>query len=107
MARKGFRAFCIQNVTKDAKFEFVLPVGEYAVTSYGQDVKQTKTPLNVTADRSEYDLGKIDLKATPLAKLQGKPMPEWSIVDARGAKKDVKLTDYKGKWVYIEFWGFW
>ena len=26
---------------------------------------------------------------------------------ADGSFKDIKLADYKGKWVYIEFWGFW
>jgi hypothetical protein len=63
--------------------------------------------VTLTADRPEHDLGTADMKATPIAKLKGKPFPEWEIADARGVKADVKLSDYKGKWVYIEFWGYW
>jgi hypothetical protein len=29
------------------------------------------------------------------------------VTDARGVKRDVQLSDFKGKWVLIEFWGFW
>ena len=29
------------------------------------------------------------------------------VTDARGAKKAVRLEDYKGKWVFLEFWGYW
>jgi len=43
----------------------------------------------------------------PLAKLYGKEPPPLKITDARGVDKNVKLSDYKGKWVVLEFWGFW
>jgi hypothetical protein len=36
----------------------------------------------------------------------GKSLPDWTVTDARNAKKDVKLADFKGKWVLLEFWGF-
>lgn len=107
IARKGFRAFCIQNITKDASFEFVLPVGEYTMTSYGEDVIQVKKPIEITSERSEFDLGTVDLKASAQAKLKGKGLPEWSILNARGVKPDIKVADYKGKWLYVDFWGFW
>jgi hypothetical protein len=67
-------------------------------------MKQTMT---LAADRPEYDLGILDLKASPIAKLKGKMAPGWDITAARGVKPNVKLSDYKGKWVYLEFWGFW
>lgn len=35
----------------------------------------------------------------------GKPCPDFSAVDAEGAS--FKLSDYKGKVVLIDFWGFW
>ena len=57
--------------------------------------------------RAEFDLGTLDLKASALAKLKGKPAPDWNITAARGVKSSAKLSDYKGKWVYLEFWGFW
>lgn len=37
----------------------------------------------------------------------GKAAPAWRVTEARGAKNTIKLSDFKGKWVAIEFWGFW
>ena len=33
--------------------------------------------------------------------------PPLNITDARGVPKTMKLSDYKGKWVLLEFWGYW
>jgi hypothetical protein len=107
VAADGFRAYFAQNISKSAAFEFVLPVGKYTLESYGADIDNAKQTVTLTADRREHDLGTIDLKATRIAKLRGKPLPGWAIADARGVKADVKVSDYKGKWVYLEFWGFW
>jgi hypothetical protein len=103
----GFRAFFAQDMRTSAAFDFVLPAGKYKLVFSGNDVERAKRLIDVQVGRSEYDLGTIDLKATPMAKLRGKTPPEWVIADARGVKADVKLADQKGKWVYIEFWGFW
>ena len=103
----GFRAFFAQNTSRSAEFEFVLPAGKYALRSYGTDVEDNKQTVTLATDRSEYNLGTVDMKASPIAKLKGKTPPNWEITDARGVKADVKLSDYKGKWVYVEFWGFW
>jgi hypothetical protein len=102
---EGFRAPFAQNMSKSAAFEFVLPAGKYALRIDGADAEPTKK--TVTVDHAECDLGTVDLKASPMAKLKGKSLPQWVIADARGVKREVKLSDYKGKWVYIEFWGFW
>jgi hypothetical protein len=103
----GFRAYFAQNISESAAFAFVLPAGKYTLSSYGSDVEEAKQTVILTADRREHDLGTIDLKASPIAKLKGKSAPEWIITDARGVKADVRLADSKGKWVYLEFWGFW
>jgi len=104
---EGLRAPFAQHMGQSAEFEFVLPAGTYSLRSYGTDVQELKHTVTLKADRAEHDLGTLDLKATAVAKLKGKPMPEWEITAARGVKPNVKLSDYKGKWVYLEFWGFW
>ncbi len=104
---EGVRAPFAQNDTKDAAFAFVLPAGKYTLKTYGLDVQSIKQSVTLTADRPEHDLGTLDMKASPIAKMKGKQAADWVISDARGAKADVKLSDYKGKWVYVEFWGFW
>lgn len=107
VAVDGFRAPFTQDMGKTASFEFVLPVATYKLDIYGSDVKGAKTTVALSADKPVHDLGTIDLKASEIAKLKGKPAPEWIVSAVRGAKSGVKLADYRGKWVYIEFWGFW
>jgi thiol-disulfide isomerase/thioredoxin len=53
------------------------------------------------------DLGAIDLKLTPIARMAGKEPPAWHVTDARGVPKDVRPSDFKGKWLVLEFWGYW
>jgi hypothetical protein len=60
--------------------------------------------VSLSADKSQLDLGMVDLKASPLGKMKGKVLPAWSIADARGVNRQAKLGDYKGKWLYLEFW---
>lgn len=107
VAADGFRPPFVQHSSMSAAFAFVLPAGKYTFRSYGTDVDQVVQTVILTADRAAYDLGTFNLKATPIAKLKGQVLPGWTIAVGRGVKADVKLSDYKGKWVYIEFWGFW
>jgi hypothetical protein len=103
----GFHPYFAQYMTKSAQFDFVLPVGKYMLNSYGTDVESLKQTITLSTNRMEHDLGTLDLKASPIAKLKGKPAPLWQTTAARGVKRGAKLSDYKGKWVYLEFWGFW
>lgn len=41
------------------------------------------------------------------AQSAGKSAPAWHISEARGVEKSAKLEDYRGKWVIVDFWGFW
>jgi thiol-disulfide isomerase/thioredoxin len=71
--------------------------------------------LEVPRGKRELDLGAIDLvlprdkagNAVDLTQYYGKAPPELSITDARGVAKTVKLADYRGKWVLLEFWALW
>jgi hypothetical protein len=103
----GFGGYFAQNVTKSAEFAFVLPAGTYKFYIYGSDVEGDRRTVTFTADQPVYDFGVIDMKASAIARLKGKAPPEWAITDARGAPADVRLGAQKGKWVYIEFWGYW
>jgi len=107
MTADGFRAHVVQHITESAEFEFILPAGKYGLRSYGTDVLDIRQTITLAADTPEFDVGTLDLKASPIAKLKGKPAPGLDITAARGVKPQVKLADYKGKWLYLEFWGFW
>jgi len=92
----------------EPKFEFRLPVGDYGLHGYSSDdYKQVNRKLTLGVDKTDLDLGTIDLPASPLGKLYGKEPPPLHVTDARGIGKDVKLSDFKGKWVVLDFWGYW
>jgi len=103
----GVTSQVMQQMGESAEFDFMLPAGKYTLRSYGTDVEGRKDPITLTADQREHDLGTLDLKPSAIARLKGKPAPGWKVTDARGIKKNSKLSDYKGKWLYLEFWGFW
>ncbi|WP_240907429.1 redoxin domain-containing protein [Paludisphaera rhizosphaerae] len=102
--RKG-RPFERQTTTPE--FSLIVPAGEYEFHAYGSDVRDALRRLKLQSDQPEVDLGTVDLPAQALALLKGKPMPPWKIADARGVKKDVTIADYRGKWVLVDFWGYW
>jgi thiol-disulfide isomerase/thioredoxin len=97
-----------ENMTQKAEFSVLLPPGKYDLQGYGgPDVGEHRRELMLTSDKRDVDLGEIDLAASEIAKLKGKPAPTLHPTDARGVSKSVQLADYKGKWVALEFWGHW
>jgi len=93
--------------SKEGRFEFRLPPGKYKLNGYGTNTKDTNLELVLTADARERDLGVLELPQTVIARNVGKAALPWHVSDARGVAKDVTLADFRGKWVLLEFWGFW
>lgn len=93
--------------SKDGKLEFLVPPGEYRLMMYGTEMMSKKfVPITVPANQSEYAAPPVDLAASGLHKLIGKPAPELAPVVAWKGEP-VKLADLKGKVVLLEFWGYW
>ena len=42
-----------------------------------------------------------------VSRLYGKPAPPLHVADARGVSKSVRWSDFKGRWVLVEFWAYW
>jgi thiol-disulfide isomerase/thioredoxin len=108
MLRPGDIRF-VQCSSKTSKFQLKVPPGSYGFWGYGDSTDYTNDQREIAlkAGTPAVDLGPIDLKLKPLAKLYGKEPPPLRVTDARGVDKNIKLSDYKGKWVVLEFWGFW
>jgi thiol-disulfide isomerase/thioredoxin len=94
--------------SRESNFSLKLPAGQYEFYGYGSftDYEGVRKPITLEIGK-DLDLGAVDLRLTPIARHYGKEPPNWHVTDARGVKKDVKIADFKGKWVVIDFWGFW
>jgi len=98
----------VQSPSSEATFFAKLPPGGYKMHGYGgESVKGITTNLLLTAAQLTVDMGKIDLQATPIGRAYGKAAPPWHVTEARGLPKNVQVADLRGKWVLVEFWGFW
>ena len=90
----------------DGQFRFPFPEGTWKFSTYGNGVKPKSGEFK-TVSGEDYSFGKLDFELTALARLEGKPVPKLEITEARGIDKDFDWADYRGKWVLLEFWGFW
>jgi uncharacterized protein (TIGR03067 family) len=89
-----------------AKFEFVAPPSTYTLLVSGQDCKMKTVDVTVGPNQTELVLEPIALQLNGLVGMKGKPAPELEgVVGWRGEK--VKFADLKGKYVLVEFWGYW
>ena len=94
--------------SEKGQFDYWLPPGNYQIQGYGSsEVAQHRREVSLEAGKPDVDLGAIDLAASRIAKLKGKEAPRLLSTDARGVSKDAQISDYKGKWVALEFWGYW
>lgn len=91
----------------EAEFSFLLPPGDYQLYMYGTDTTTITREQFVNGDEGAINLKTVNLPATNLAKMYGKKAPAWNVTDARGVKRNVRLSDYRGKYVLLEFWGYW
>jgi thiol-disulfide isomerase/thioredoxin len=108
----------------EARFAMSLPPGRYVLDANDDTAHGVlEREIILTGDNPEIDLGTLKLSRVTrkninekikqsqtsgamrdYTKHYGEELPAWHIVDARGASKDVQLSDYKGKWVLVNFW---
>ena len=97
-----------QDYSVPSKFQLKLPPGEYELNGYGgEEVSGTNRQVILSADKPFVDLGRIDLAATPIGLNWGKPAPAWSPTEARGLGTNITLADFRGRWLLLDFWGYW
>ena len=91
-----------------SKFTFRLPPGKYLFGSIGRHVSHDTQVIELTSDEPVFDLQKVyPTKLKHIARFYGKKPPLWNVTAARGIEQNVKLSNFKGKWLLLEFWGYW
>jgi thiol-disulfide isomerase/thioredoxin len=113
----------------DSRFEMSLPPGHYVLNisasrdNFNEEANAPNRELLLTGEISEIDLGVLRLspfKPTIRGRIErakavgtwgdytkhyGEKPPQWHILDARGVSKDAQISDFKGKWLLLYFWG--
>ena len=89
-------------------FEVRVPRGDLSWTLYDDWFSMVKGEHALEPDEVEVDIGRVDIPAAFLAKHVGKQLPEWTVSASRGVPLDESsLEAHRGKWLLIEFWGYW
>jgi hypothetical protein len=95
-------------------FSFNLPVGGYSYMISAADCKFARKTFKVEAGKEKLDVGPIQLELTPIALMYGKEAAPIAVSYVRNLPADlekkgaqVQLGDFKGRWVLLEYWGWW
>lgn len=90
-----------------ATFALKLPPGKYDLWASVEGAERVRRAIDLAPGARPLELDDLVLRPTRLNALLGKPPPPWTVTEARGAPASVRLEDYRGRWVLLEFWGFW
>ena len=96
----------LECVFNEPKFRLALPPGEFEIETYGERSGSASKTITVKAGEGPQAV-EIDMPATKLALLEGKPAPELVEVAAWQNSPPLKLADLRGKCVLLDFWGYW
>jgi hypothetical protein len=89
------------------EFALKLPPGSFVFRAICEGADSQRREVVLTAQKEHTTVNKFEFKPATAALGSGKKPPAWNVTDARGIEKSVQLSDFEGKWVLIEFWGFW
>jgi thiol-disulfide isomerase/thioredoxin len=94
------------DISDKCELEFFLPPGSYKLEASGNDTSKAYRSFKVEAGK-DVELDPIELQPTNMVKLIGHPAPELRDVVAWKNSKPLKLADLRGKYVLLDFWGWW
>ncbi len=96
----------MSSMSKNQNFEFLLPPGDYSLHAYGDNTYNIDRFIRV-ADGLSPPIVHLDLPADRLTTLTGQPAPELRGIKAWKNGGPITLQQLRGKWVVLDFWGYW
>ncbi len=97
---------CFSFVSEKQEFEFFLPPGTFEIEADAGYCHRTTQRITIDPEQRELKM-MFDLPLTRMAKLIGQPAPELRDVVAWKNSKPLTLADLRGKYVLLDFWGYW
>ena len=94
-------------LSEQHRFEFYLPPGSYKINAYGREMYGKLLPIEVPEGFREVELNPVHLPPSRLARLRGRPAPEFSKIKAWKNSKPLRIADLRGRFILLDFWGFW
>ena len=86
--------------------QVICPAGEYELQIYSGSVVSKTIKLAVPEGTGAFTAPEVELAASAKALLAAKPAPEFQgVLDS--VNGSVKLADYRGQYVIVDFWGYW
>ena len=102
----GGRSVAYAFTRADRQFKLVVPPGEYSLRVRSKAIIGRRVPLVVPPGDGPFTADVVVVRANAGALLVGQKAPEFTGV-AAAVGGSVKLADYRGKYVVVEFWGYW
>ncbi len=84
----------------------MLPAGPYEVGAFNFATR-SPDPKALTIRPGATTQVPLTLEPTRITSLDGKQPPVWHALAARGLPRTAKPADFRGKWLLLDFWGFW
>ena len=87
------------------EYEMALPPGPYKLSYVANELERMAAEIDLSSQ--DVELSPTVMPPTAIARLYGKAAPEWTVTDARGVDLPVRLSDFEGRWVLMEYWSYW
>ncbi len=97
----------VESTDRSPYFSFRLPEGTYRLRGNMEDFDDVYRTLELKAGQQPVELTDMEMPVSKRGSLYGKPAPAWHFTEAQGMETSAKISDYRGKWLVIEFWGAW
>lgn len=87
-------------------FRVMLPPAEYHIAVSAKGAETAETDFDIRGGDAKFAVDKLEIEPTD-ANAAAPALPQLSLTEARGVSEKVQLSDFKGKWVLLEIWGYW